>query len=185
MSRNTTQTGSSPHHYPAHLCNKQKQKEMRYLITLFLSALSLGLSAQPQASGSVVSAAGHSGGNGQVFINSTFGEAFIFSGASSEAYAGQGFQTLNAGVLTSTISMPARDISVKIFPNPSTGPVYIQSEAPIGELRWFTEGGQLAGWQKEDNGRIDLSKLPAGMYSLQAKIDGQFYLLGQVVKTGL
>jgi hypothetical protein len=157
---------------------------MHYFIILFLSALSMSLYAQAQVSGSVVSAAGHSGGNGQVSVNSTLGEGIIFSGANSQAYAGQGFQTLNAGVLTSTIATPERGINVKIFPNPSTGPVYLQSEVPLAELRWFAEGGQLVGWQKQDNSRIDLSGLPAGVYSLQAKIDGQFYLLGQVVKMG-
>jgi hypothetical protein len=158
---------------------------MRYFIILFLSTLSWGWHAQAQVSGSVLAAAGHSGSNGELLVNSTLGEAIIFSGANSETYAGQGFQTLSAGVLTSTIATPERVISVKIFPNPSTGPVYLQSEVPIAELRWFAPGGQLVGWQKEDNGRIDLSGLPAGVYSLQAKIDGQFYLLGQVVKMGL
>lgn len=158
---------------------------MRYLSALLLSVLSLGLYAQAQASGSVLSAAGHSGQNDQFSISSTLGEGFIFSASGNDRYAGQGFQTLNAGILTATITVPGREISVSIFPNPSTGPVYIESEADIAELRWFAEDGQLAGRQASNNGQIDLSRLPPGVYHLQGKIDGQFYLLGQLVRVRL
>ncbi|MBU1370485.1 MAG: T9SS type A sorting domain-containing protein, partial [Bacteroidetes bacterium] len=63
--------------------------------------------------------------------------------------------------------------SARIYPNPATDFVYISAEENIREISIINQQGQLV--QKEGNklqqDRIDLSNLPAGIYTLMLETE--------------
>jgi hypothetical protein len=155
---------------------------IQFALSFLILCLGSSLYGQNQAAESVVSAAGQNGGNAQFSVNGTLGEAVIFSATAGGVYAGQGFQTLNAGVVSSVVSLPEREWSVKLYPNPSQGWLYLETDADIPEFRIFSANGHFAGVRRTNRDGLDLSGLPAGAYSLQAQIDGQYYPVGMIIK---
>ncbi|NNE30383.1 MAG: T9SS type A sorting domain-containing protein, partial [Saprospiraceae bacterium] len=57
----------------------------------------------------------------------------------------------------------------KIFPNPSSGIVNLESAEDLGIIRVWDQRGNLLRSQKSNKGTLDLSNLPAGVYFLKAE----------------
>lgn len=168
---------------PADLCTEQNTKPMKSAILFVLLLSSSLLSAQIFLSGSVLSAGGQSAQLGNISINSTFGETFIFSQSIGTSYWGQGFQTNNAGLFTSTVDLGPEPLQVKLYPNPVSAQLYLKTDAPVTEVQLFSGAGQLMLSQPYDEGTpIRMHSLPSGLYFVHARIEGRVFMLGRIVK---
>ncbi len=143
----------------------------------------LGLNLQAQVAGSVLSSQGATAANTHWQINSTLGEAIIFSQQPAATYYGQGFQTLSIERLTSTVEVEAGlSFEVTLYPNPNRGLLQVETAAEISHFRWFSSDGRLAGEAANRSNRLDLSQTAAGLYLLQARIGEQYYLIGRILR---
>lgn len=150
---------------------------------LYLLFLFLGLNLQAQVAGSVLSAQGAAAANTHWQLNSTLGEAVIFSQQPAATYYGQGFQTLSIERLTATVEVaPGLAHEVTLYPNPTKGLLQVATTAEISHFRWFSSDGRLAGEAANLSNRIDLSQSAAGLYLLQARIGEQYYPLGRILR---
>ncbi len=80
-------------------------------------------------------------------------------------------------VLVHTNEPAAGERAVRVYPNPTSGPVQLQvagAEAQL-EVQLFNTAGQLLwqGWLPREAPEMDLSRLPAGVYWLSVNADGQ------------
>lgn len=185
LSGKTTRTGGVQEYRWADLCRDQNQEPMKYFLALSLLLFGISLTAQIQVTGVVLSTAGHSGQNGAIAVNSTFGETFIFS-RSETIYWGQGFQTNSALTVTSSFENEGQIFTLRMFPNPGADVLYVESDAPILALRLYNTMGQLVKTIRDfPTGGIDISALPPGIYTVQADIGRQVFSVGRMVKIRL
>lgn len=156
---------------------------MKSAILIVLMLSSSLLSAQVFLSGSVLSAGGQSVQVGNLSVNSTFGETFIFSQSIGTSYWGQGFQTNNAGLFTNTLDIGPERPLVKLYPNPVSAQFHVETDAPVTEVQLFSGAGQLMLSQPYDEGTpIRVHSLPSGLYFVHARIEGRVFMLGRIVK---
>lgn len=74
--------------------------------------------------------------------------------------------------------------SFTVFPNPTQGQLNFRNALalPVDHLEMYAADGRLVLRQKQPAGTIDISQLPAGMYVLKARIQGQV-MTERIVKT--
>ncbi len=156
---------------------------MKYFLPIFFLVVVGVLSAQTQIVGSVLGSAGQRAENTAWQLNFTLGEAAIFSSQNSQNYYGQGFQTIPTDRLTSLLeNEEGLGFAVTLYPNPSYGLLQVATEAEISHFRWFSSDGRLAGQALNRANRVDLGKAAAGLYLIQAQINGQYHSLGRVIR---
>lgn len=72
-------------------------------------------------------------------------------------------------------------MQIKIFPNPVSGTIFIDSDMPVAAVLMSVDGRELVRAEKADN--MDVQKLPNGMYILMLyTADGAFIKAEKVVK---
>jgi hypothetical protein len=157
---------------------------MRTAIILYCLLWHTALHAQLQVPASVISAAGHSGQNAGLAISSTLGETFIFSQSLSNRYFGQGFHSNHTQLLTSTHELNGQVFEVRLFPNPSSSRVFIETELEVTEIQLYSGTGQLLSSIAYSRGEpIRLQHLPAGIYLVHARLQsGHRLVLGRIIK---
>ncbi|MFZ4785428.1 MAG: T9SS type A sorting domain-containing protein, partial [Flavobacteriales bacterium] len=79
-----------------------------------------------------------------------------------------GCSTMSAPVFWTGVGVEEQENEWNIYPNPSAGLVYIQSHSTIGRVEVIDTTGRviMTEWIFGNTGTLDLSRLAAGMYSV-------------------
>lgn len=117
--------------------------------------------------------------NNTIWLGGTFSNTMMLGDQSFES--GGGF---DAFIVSLSLSPTARtsvrsDVSLKIFPNPVSDTLYLESTQEITHLRLEDTEGKTLFTSKKWVAQIDLSHLPVGVYFLRYVTDGQ--MLSKVV----
>ena len=65
---------------------------------------------------------------------------------------------------------PEKDINFSLYPNPTNGSIYLQSEEKIANIILFDMTGQKRFLKKRNDGVIDLTNLSSGIYLLRIEL---------------
>lgn len=139
---------------------------MKYVILLFLLAISIGISAQ-NLSRTVIGSSGNTS-NQSPQLEWTLGETIVNLYSTNQNVLSQGFQ--QGSLVITAIEDVAPNIEINVYPNPAVSSIFVEYDNAIklkGRLYSMTGSHIL---NKEFNGgkeTIDLSKLQSGMYLLQ------------------
>ena len=71
------------------------------------------------------------------------------------------------------INSPSATAAIQLYPNPVNSELNISTSARIDQARILGTDGQLMMERKSSATRIDVSKLPAGVYILELSAEGQ------------
>jgi hypothetical protein len=103
------------------------------------------------------------------------------------------FFDTNPAILTNTVTTEVIEPTaafehqqaaiVRIFPNPAKDLLRVECKVPIKRLSLFDVYGSLLPNPKEENNRIDISRLPSGIYFLVVETDDQRRIIKKVIKS--
>ena len=63
-------------------------------------------------------------------------------------------------------------MNFRLYPNPTDGIVYIESEANVESVEIYNMMGQKIASQKLQSSSVDLSSYPSGFYTLLLEVSG-------------
>jgi hypothetical protein len=113
----------------------------------------------------VISSGGGYFDSGSSSISFTIGETIISTLSSGSAILTQGFQQSFTPIST---GMKTEDLSgEKIFPNPVSSVLYVDSDSDNIDFRLFNSLGNIVIEGKFVNGEVNLVNLPMGLYFIE------------------
>lgn len=139
------------------------------MFKILLFALLFGpcLSAQDLVP-EVLASTGGGGSVGGVQLNWTVGETLSTTLSNNNGSLTQGF---HQGFLSLATLSEQAPFQLRLFPNPSSDWLYLQSDASqLWNWQLFSAAGQaLAEGRFQQSGQIDLSRYPSGLYLLRVQ----------------
>ncbi|GEM_PF-2565563 len=144
---------------------------MRTLGFIFISIfIGTPLIAQWQVDGQVISALGLAADRRNINVNSTLGEAIIYSKTGGDVKVLQGFQRNRNALLTRVFQPVDPSFEILAYPNPCDHEFRIISSIGYKSLNCYSMDGRLIAHWPVVQDRYSTSHLPKGMYILRAQI---------------
>ncbi len=117
--------------------------------------------------------------NNTIWLGGTFSNTMLFGDQSLEANGGFDAFVVSLALSPTASRSVSRDVSLKLFPNPVSDTLYLESTQEVTHLRLEDTEGKTVFTSKKWVAQIDLSHLPIGVYFLRYQAKGQ--MLSKVV----
>lgn len=111
--------------------------------------------------------------NNTIWLGGTFNERINLEDQSLSAVGGFDAFLVSLSLSPTTTASPSNDHFLKLFPNPVSDTLYLESRHEITHLRLEDTEGKVVFSSKKSVAQIDLSHLPIGVYFLRYEIKGQ------------
>lgn len=108
-----------------------------------------------------------------IWLGGTFNESMNLEGRSLNAAGGFDAFLVSLNLAPTANQNAKPDQSLKLFPNPVSDTLYLESGQRITQLQLEDTEGKVVFSSKEGVAQIDLSHLPIGVYFLRYKVKGQ------------
>lgn len=150
---------------------------MKSIITSIL-IISTFISSAQEVERSVISSSGGSYANGSGQLSFTIGEVVTATLSTGTNDLTQGFQ--QSTIFVASIENLKTDFKLNVFPNPTTGIVYIKSKVEMQSIELLDVFGKLIKSYSANDNKIEINTAP-GVYFLRINTEGQENII-RVVK---